>query len=137
VRRYFRADAAFASPEIYEYLEEHGFLYAIRLPSNQVLAKEIEPLLKRPVGRPPEKPIIWYHDFFYQAASWNSPRRVVAKVEWHHGELFPRVGFIVTNLVYHGTCGFSNYPWGRSGSVGESMRVMLSTDRCPFEVQAV
>ena len=25
-------------------------------------------------------------------------RRVVAKVEWHPGELFPRVGFIVTNL---------------------------------------
>ena len=25
-------------------------------------------------------------------------RRVVAKVEWHFGELFPRVGFIVTNL---------------------------------------
>ena len=59
VRRYCRADAAVASTEIYEYLEEHGFLYAIRLPSNQVLEKEIEPLLKRPVGRPPEKPIIW------------------------------------------------------------------------------
>jgi hypothetical protein len=26
------------------------------------------------------------------------PRRVVAKVEWHPGELVPRVGFIVTNL---------------------------------------
>ena len=26
------------------------------------------------------------------------PRRVVAKVEWHPGELYPRVGFIVTNL---------------------------------------
>jgi hypothetical protein len=89
VRRYFRADAAFASPEIYAYLEEHGFLYAIRLPSNQVLAKEIEPLLKRPVGRSPEKLIIWYHDFFYQAASWKSPQRVVVKVEWHQGELFP------------------------------------------------
>ena len=25
-------------------------------------------------------------------------RRVVAKVEWHPSELFPRVGFIVTNL---------------------------------------
>jgi len=24
---------------------------------------------------------------------------VVAKVEWHKGELFPRVGFIVTNLI--------------------------------------
>ena len=27
------------------------------------------------------------------------PRRVVAKVEWHPGELCPRVGFIVTNLA--------------------------------------
>jgi len=98
VRLYFRADAAFANPEVYEHLEEHGFLYAIRLPSNAVLEKEIEPLLKRPVGRPPQKPIVWYHDFFYQAASWKCPRRVVAKVEWHQGELFPRVGFIVTNL---------------------------------------
>ena len=26
------------------------------------------------------------------------PSRVVAKVEWHPGELYPRVGFIVTNL---------------------------------------
>jgi Transposase DDE domain group 1 len=98
VRLCFRADAAFARPEIYEYLEAHGFLYAIRLPSNAVLEKEIEPLLKRPVGRPPQKPIVWYHDFFYQAASWEHPRRVVAKVEWHQGELFPRVGFLVTNL---------------------------------------
>lgn len=37
-------------------------------------------------------------DFMYQAASWNKKRRVVAKVEWHCGKLFPRVGFIVTNL---------------------------------------
>ena len=28
------------------------------------------------------------------------PRRVIAKVEWHQGELFPRVDFIVTNLSY-------------------------------------
>lgn len=34
----------------------------------------------------------------YQAASWSKARRVVAKVEWHPGELYPRVGFIVTNL---------------------------------------
>ena len=30
--------------------------------------------------------------------SWKTARRVVAKVEFHFGELFPRVGFIVTNL---------------------------------------
>jgi len=36
--------------------------------------------------------------FLHQAASWNTAQRVVAKVEFHSGELFPRVGFIVTNL---------------------------------------
>jgi hypothetical protein len=40
----------------------------------------------------------FYHSFHYQAKSWDHPRRVVANVEWHQGELFPRVGFIVTNL---------------------------------------
>ena len=98
VRRYFRADAAFAKPEVYEYLVDRRVLYAIRLPSNGVLQWEIAPLLRRPVGRPPKKPIIWYDDFWYQAGSWDRPRRVIAKVEWHQGELFPRVGFIVTNM---------------------------------------
>ena len=42
--------------------------------------------------------MVWYKGFLYQAASWKTARRVVAKVEFHCGELFPRVGFIVTNL---------------------------------------
>ena len=96
--RYFRADAAFAQPELYQFLEAEGYEYAIRLPANEVLQREIEPLLKRPVGRPSNTPHVRYADFFYQAKSWDRPRRVVAKVEWHKGELFPRVGFIVTNL---------------------------------------
>jgi len=50
------------------------------------------------VGRPPKKPIILYHSFRYEAARWEIARRVVAKVEWHAGDLFPRIGFIVTNL---------------------------------------
>src|SRR5277367_4745960 len=95
---YFRADAAFANPEIYEFLEAEGYGYAIRLPANEVLQREIEPLLTRPVGRPSNAPVVWYADFLYQAQSWDCARRVVAKVEWHKGELFPRVGFIVTNL---------------------------------------
>ena len=33
----------------------------------------------------------------YQAKSWHKPRRVVAKIEWHRGELFPRIGFVVSN----------------------------------------
>jgi hypothetical protein len=99
LRRYFRADAAFANPEVYEYLEAEGFEYAIRLPANDALLRDIEPMLTRPVGRPSNVPVVWYAGFLYQAKSWSRARRVVAKVEWHHGELFPRVGFIVTNLI--------------------------------------
>ena len=44
---------------------------------------------------------IRYKSFQCQADSWTTPRRVVAKVEHHVGELFPRVGFIVTNLPIH------------------------------------
>jgi hypothetical protein len=98
VRKYFRGDAAFAKPEIYEYLEEKCLLYAIRLLANDVLYNEIKQLLTRPVGRPSRKPVVRFHDFKYRAASWHKSRRVVAKVEWHQVDLFPRVGFIVTNM---------------------------------------
>jgi hypothetical protein len=40
---------------------------------------------------------VLYHSIRYQAKSWDRARRVVAKLEWHAGELFPRVGFVVTN----------------------------------------
>jgi len=93
-----RADAAFAKPELYEVLEKRGVKYAIRIPSNDILEREVAELLTRSVGRPSHKPVVRYKNFRYHAASWTTVRRVVAKVEWHCGELFPRVGFIVTTL---------------------------------------
>ncbi len=98
IKKFFRGDAAFAIPELYTFLEAEHYLYAIRLKSNGLLERQIEHLLKRPMGRPPEKPIVMYHDFQYQAATWDEARRVVAKVEWHQEELFSRIGFIVTNM---------------------------------------
>src|ERR1700720_974955 len=98
-RLYFRGDATFANPEVYEFFEAEGMSYTIRLPANRVLQDKIGHLLKRPVGRPPQGVRRYYSSFSYQAGSWNKPRRVVAKVEWHPGELCPRVGFIVTNLA--------------------------------------
>jgi Transposase DDE domain group 1 len=94
-----RADAAFAMPAIYEALERRGVRYAIRLPANDVLERQIEDLLTRPRGRPSHAPLVRYRSFHYQAVSWDRPRRVIAKVEHHLGELFPRVGFIVTTLT--------------------------------------
>jgi hypothetical protein len=99
-RQLFRGDAAFAKPEVYQFLEAQEVGYAIRLPSNGILEGHISDLLTRPQGELPAKPIVRYHEFNYQAGSWDRPRRVVAKVEWHRGELLPRCGFIVTNLSY-------------------------------------
>jgi hypothetical protein len=79
VRRYFRADAAFAKPEVYQYLEEHRVLYAIRLPTNEVLERKIQHLLRRPEALHTQDRVIWYDEFPYQAGSWDRPRRVVAK----------------------------------------------------------
>ncbi len=98
IPKFFRGDAAFANPALYHELEKEGYHYAIRLKANAVLEREIEHLLTRPVGRPSRRPKVSYHSFQYQAKSWQH-RRVVAKIEWHRGELFPRVGFIVTNLT--------------------------------------
>ncbi|MBM3624962.1 MAG: IS1380 family transposase [Alphaproteobacteria bacterium] len=98
-RIYFRGDAGFANPDIYDYLEAEGVKYAIRLPANRILQERIAHLLTRPVGRPPNEVRRFYANFTYQAGSWTKSRRVVAKVEWHPGELYPRVGFIVTNMA--------------------------------------
>src|SRR5215471_735022 len=98
IPKYFRGDSAFALPKLLRLLEKEGFHYAIRLKANSVLERKIAHLLKRPVGRPSHKPKKFYASFRYRAGSWDQARRVVAKVEWHAGELFPRVGFLVTNL---------------------------------------
>jgi hypothetical protein len=100
ILRFLRADAAYAIPAVYARLEEAGYFYAIRLPADNVLREKIAHRLTRPVGRPSlTKVKRFFEDFEYQAQSWDKERRVIAKIEWHPGELFPRVGFIVTNLL--------------------------------------
>jgi hypothetical protein len=95
---WYRGDAAFAKPEIYVYCEEQRITYFIRLPSNDNLDKLVAPHLNRPVGRPPKSGVqVKVVNLQYQANSWHKPRRVVAKIEWHRGELFPRINFVVTN----------------------------------------
>jgi hypothetical protein len=95
---WLRGDAAFADPDLYEYCEAHRITYFIRLRANNVLYDMIDPYLTRPVGRPPKSGVqVRIIDFHYQAQSWSRARRVVCKIEWHSGELFPRIGFIVSN----------------------------------------
>ena len=65
---------------------------------NEILQEIIKDDLYRPAGRWPKSGFkVRIFDFQYQAGRWKKARRVVCKIEWHPGELFPRVGFIVTN----------------------------------------
>ena len=90
IMRFFRGDAAFAIPELYETLEAAGYFYAIRLKKNAVLEEKIGHRLTRPVGRPSKTKVKrFYETFEYQAASWGKPRQVVAKIEWHPRRVVP------------------------------------------------
>ena len=80
-RIYFRADAAFAMPGVYEYLEDKRITYAIRLPANRVLQERIAYSSARlGVRRTMSGPV--HASFRYQAGSWTTPRRVIVKMGW-------------------------------------------------------
>jgi len=99
LRRYLRADGAFARPELYQYLEQEEFKYAIRLPENAVLRRKLEPLLTPPTDRELSRTVVRYYDIQYRAANWERARRVAAQVKWPPGKLFPDTNFVVTNLT--------------------------------------
>ena len=81
------------------FLEAERIKYAIRLPMNRVMQERIGYLLERPVGHPSNDVRRYHAGCTYQAEGWTAARRIVAKFEWHPGELYPRVGFIVTNMA--------------------------------------
>ena len=75
---FLRGDSGFASPDLYEVLEDKNCKYAIRLKENAKLRELAEVL--------------------YQAGSWNHPRRVVFKIEKPYGQMVHLYTFIVTTL---------------------------------------
>src|SRR3712207_8293685 len=78
--------------------EAQGMKYAIRLPANRVLQESVAFLLRRPVGRPPHEVRRFHASFRYRAASWDRPRRVVARSEEHTSELQSRQ-YLVCRLL--------------------------------------
>ena len=90
VRLYFRGDAAFASPEMYEYLEAEGFLYAIRLSKRTRFCRKASHICSRDPSA--ARPTMFALLRQLQLSGWKlgqEAARVVAKVEWHPGELVP------------------------------------------------
>ena len=96
---YFRGDAGFAMPDLYDFLEAE---HQVRDPPDRrtaVLQKRSAICFARPRGRPSHRCAALPRELHLSGRVMEKKRRVVAKVEWYPGELFPRVGFIVTNMT--------------------------------------
>lgn len=101
IQFYATGDSGFAVPELYDLFEVNYVRYAIRLKINKTLLKlaqeKDEALTKATLSNMIDYAIT-YGEFWYQAASWRSPRRVVFKIEKPYGQLTNMYTFIVTNM---------------------------------------
>ena len=94
----FRADAGFAVPALYRYLERQEVRYVIGFITNNRVLEKAAPLLvkaQRQYQETGEKQRL-FTSFSYQAESWSRPRRIIAKVEYTR--LGANQRFVVTNL---------------------------------------
>jgi hypothetical protein len=105
VKAHLRLDAGFPSEPLLAALEARRTRYTCRIRKNAVLDHMAQPYLKRPVGRPPHKPRIWFHELQYQADGWSRPRRVVLVVQEKPDELFLHHFWLVTNWPVEQTDG--------------------------------
>lgn len=98
---YLRGDSGFASPDLYEVLEEKDCKYALRLKENKTLiklAEEENQALYRATKYNQVDYAVVYGEFLYQAGSWSHPRRVVFKIEKPYGQMIHTYTFIVTTM---------------------------------------
>lgn len=98
---YLRGDSGFATPDLFKQCETNGVSYAIRLKANQSLyrssksaTEELDELTK---DNKLDYAVV-YNEFYYKAASWDYPRRVVIKVEKPTNQFHYFYTFIVTNM---------------------------------------
>jgi hypothetical protein len=92
-----RADAGFAAPRLYDWLEAHELSYAIGFGSNARLRRLAEPLLTRARRRFKRtgQDVRLFTSLRYRARRWGRTRRVLIKVEV--SALGTNVRFVVTN----------------------------------------
>ena len=92
-----RFDAGFPDEPVLAALEARRTPYVARVKNNAVLDRMAEPYLKRPTGRPPAEPRVWFYELTYRAESWSRPRRVILVVQERPGELFLHHFWLITN----------------------------------------
>lgn len=83
VRLRLRADAGFADPDLYAWLEANDIAYAIGIGTNPVLQRLAAPLCQRAqkaAAASPTRSACLYGKVWYRAESWEKSRRVLVKV---------------------------------------------------------
>lgn len=98
---YLRGDSGFATPDLFKQCETNGVSYAIRLKANKTLyslASYAEDTLAELTKDNLIDYAVFYDEFYYQAGSWDYPRRVVVKVEKPYNQFTYQHAFIVTNM---------------------------------------
>lgn len=101
ITRVVRGDSGFATPELYEILEQLDTLYSIRLKVNPTLYKlvsDFTEIMNTLCKRDVVSSHVLYGEFKYKASSWKKERRVVVKIEKPEGQLTYNYTFIVTNM---------------------------------------
>ena len=97
-----RGDSGFAIPELYNVCESKGVKYAIRLKQNNkltALAERLKHKLDEKTAKDKVSYAAVFGQFQYQAASWDSPRRVCCKAEKKKDSFIYTYTFIVTNMT--------------------------------------
>ncbi len=79
----FRADAGFASPKLYDFLEKQKIAYLVGIPHYKGFQPHTRALRRRAENRFERtgRPVRIYSSFFYRARSWPNRRRILVKVE--------------------------------------------------------
>ena len=98
---YLRGDSGFASPDLFKQCETNGVSYAIRLKANQNLYRSSKSATEGLDELTKDNKLdyaVVYDQFYYKAASWDYPRRVVIKVEKPSNQFNYLYTFIVTNM---------------------------------------
>lgn len=98
----FRGDSHFCSPELMQLIEaESDIFYVTGLTGNSILYKnvtnKINEAKERYIKNSDKRTIKLYHTFYYKAGTWDSQRRVVAKIEY--SDKGSNVRFVISNLI--------------------------------------
>jgi hypothetical protein len=98
VRIVFRGDSGFCRWKLLRWCDRHDVDYIVGLARNEVLKRLIEPTMRRAEEQflAGERKQRLFAEFPYAAATWDRPRRVLAKAEFSDGGANPR--FVVTSL---------------------------------------